>query len=97
MLKVAAIHPGRIATGLALELAEKSRLIRYMGPFMVWVTTTVESGARNQVWAATSKDVVSGKYYVPVGIVDDKTLVQKDKTFSTRLWEWTEKELKDFN
>ncbi|KAK5664036.1 hypothetical protein OQA88_250 [Cercophora sp. LCS_1] len=94
-IKVAAIHPGRISTGLALDLAENSKLVKYMGPFMTWVTTTVELGARNQVWAATSPDVVSGEYYVPVGIVDKKTLVEKDKTLSTRLWEWTEKELKD--
>jgi len=94
VIKAAAIHPGRISTGISTELTEKYRFIRMSGPISRWTTTTVEMGARNQIWAATSGDVVSGKYYIPTGIEDKKTLVDKDASFSKKLWEWTENELK---
>ncbi|KAK1751768.1 NAD(P)-binding protein [Echria macrotheca] len=93
-IKTAAIHPGRISTGLSTELVQKSWIIRLTGPISRFVVTTVELGARNQVWAATSADVVSGRYYVPVGVVDEKTVVERDQGLAGRLWEWTEGELK---
>ena len=92
-LTVAAVHPGRVSTGLATTLLKESRLIRLTAPFGRFVTTTVELGARNHVWAAAAADVVSGQYYVPVGIPDKNTLMDKDPGLSARLWEWTETEL----
>lgn len=93
-IKVAAIHPGRIKTGLSTELAKKYRFIQLLAPISRFTATTVELGARNQVWVATSPDVVSGLYYIPIGVLDNKTLVDKDPAFSKKLWQWTENELK---
>jgi len=65
-----------------------------MVPLAPFLTVPTEIGVRNHLWAATSPDVVSGKYYVPVGVLDEKTVLAKDETLSRRLWEWTENEFK---
>lgn len=93
-LKVVAVHPGRIATGLGKTLQRDSRLIRLISPFTAFVTTSVELGARNHVWAATSSEVVSGYYFVPVGIIDKNTIIEKDASLTGKLKEWTDVELK---
>jgi retinol dehydrogenase 12 len=93
-LKIAAVHPGRISTGLGVALAKDSKLVRVLGQIGRLVTTTVELGARNHVWAASSPDVVSGYYFVPVGILDKKTIIEKDESLTKRLKEWTDAELK---
>lgn len=52
-----------------------------------------EVGARNHLWAATSPDVVSGKYYTPVGVPNMEGKLARDDDLANRMWEWTEKEL----
>lgn len=52
-----------------------------------------EVGARNHLWAATSPDVVSGKYYTPVGVPNMEGKLARDDDLAKRMWEWTEKEL----
>ncbi len=93
---VAAVHPGRIDTGLGAALQKESRLIRWSAPLAPLICTSVEFGVRNHLWAATSPDVVSGQYYVPVGVVDKDTIIGREggEALSTKLWEWTETELK---
>jgi retinol dehydrogenase 12 len=93
-LKIAAIHPGRISTGMGRALARDSRLIRWGGILGKFTTTTIELGVLNHLYGAVSPDVQSGEYYVPVGIIDKKTIVEKEKTLVTRLKEWTDEELK---
>ncbi|KAK0711050.1 hypothetical protein B0H67DRAFT_584101 [Lasiosphaeris hirsuta] len=94
-LKVAAVHPGRISTNMGKALQEESYLIRLLKPLESLICVTPEVGVENHLWAATSPDVVSGKYYLPVGIVDDATIMNKDVGLSKKLWDWTETELKD--
>ena len=56
---------------------------------------TVETGAYNQLWAATTKkaDLINGAYYTPVGYQSNGAGYAQDKGFSHELWDWTEKEL----
>lgn len=53
----------------------------------------VHVGVKNHLWAATSPEVVSGKYYEPVGIPDKESVAAKDEALSRKLWEWTENEM----
>jgi len=61
--------------------------------------TSVESGAKNQLWAAVGKkgegngEVKSGEYYTPVGVVGQGSYKSGDIELAGKLWEWTEKEL----
>ncbi|KAK0623566.1 hypothetical protein B0T14DRAFT_495025 [Immersiella caudata] len=92
-LKIAAIHPGRISTGMGRSLARDSRLVRWGGILGKFTTTTIENGVLNHLYAAVSPDVQNGEYYVPVGIIDKKTIVERDKTLVTRMKDWTDEEL----
>ncbi|KAK7995130.1 hypothetical protein PG990_013903 [Apiospora arundinis] len=92
-VKVAAVHPGRVVTGMAYSLSKESLLVRITGPLAPLICVPVATGVRNHLWAATSPDVVSGKYYEPVGIPDKESVTAKDDGLSDQLWEWTEKEL----
>ncbi|KAK4150236.1 retinol dehydrogenase [Chaetomidium leptoderma] len=92
-IKVVAVHPGRIMTGMARGLQKESRLFRAAAPISPVFCVSPAIGVRNHLWAATGADVESGKYYEPVGVPDKETAVAKDRSLSSRLWEWTEKEL----
>ncbi|KAI1373881.1 hypothetical protein F4677DRAFT_427528 [Hypoxylon crocopeplum] len=93
-LTTAAVHPGRILTGMAASLAKESLLVRLTGPIAPLVCVPVSVGVKNHLWAATSQDVVSGKYYEPVGVPNKETALAKDGDLSRRLWDWTEEELR---
>ncbi|KAK7963953.1 hypothetical protein PG988_010927 [Apiospora saccharicola] len=92
-LRVAVVHPGRVITGMAVSLAQESLLVRVTAPLAPLICVQPAQGVRNHLWAATSPDVVTGKYYEPVGIPDREAAVAKDEALSDKLWEWTEKEL----
>ncbi|KAI0443709.1 hypothetical protein F4803DRAFT_296960 [Xylaria telfairii] len=92
LIKVAAVHPGRINTGVTATFIKESLLFRLiaLAPFF-FVERSL--GVRNHLWAATSPDVVSGKYYVPVGVPDKENKMARDTDLSKRLWQWTNDEL----
>jgi len=92
-IKVVAVHPGRIITGMARGLQKESLLFRATAPISPLFCVSPAIGVRNHLWAATAAEVESGKYYEPVGVPDKETAVAKDPSLSRRLWEWTEKEL----
>ncbi|KAK3323664.1 hypothetical protein B0T19DRAFT_426661 [Cercophora scortea] len=96
-LRVAAVHPGRVVTGMAHRLREESLLFRLTAHVAPLFCTSVAAGARNHLWAATSRDVVSGVYYEPVGVPDRESEVARDMSLSGRLWEWTADELRRFD
>ncbi|RYP26123.1 hypothetical protein DL767_008163 [Monosporascus sp. MG133] len=89
-----AIHPGTVKTGLFSqpEGGFLYHLVRMI--FVPVVGLTVEDGAKNTLWAATSGDVVSGEYYEPVGVAGKAGGWASDRGLSKKLWEWTEEELK---
>lgn len=96
---VTAIHPGVVNTNLVHHLQEQYWLL---GP-LLWAAckllTTVEVGARNQLWAATApkQDIENGAMYYPVGDLSGgrKGRYNQDDDLAKKLWEWTEEELKD--
>jgi NAD(P)-dependent dehydrogenase (short-subunit alcohol dehydrogenase family) len=109
-IKVLAIHPGIVATGLTDALSLKNQAIVYSTAW--WRLVKQEEGAFNQVWAATvdfagwegdterknEKGVVNGGYYEPVGQFMEKSFdsvaLDKDGKLAGRLWEWTEEALR---
>lgn len=67
-LTVAAIHPGVVRTNLAEGSSGVPSIVCGLVRVFYGLLTSVEDGVKNQLWAAVSSDVKSGKYYVPVGI-----------------------------
>jgi retinol dehydrogenase-12 len=95
-----AVHPGVVNTNL---LQPFGKSLGVVGSVLTAVTkpflTSVEQGARNQVWATVGKDVESGEWYAPVGVKGTVkvrgTDLARDDELARKLWEWTEEELKD--
>lgn len=87
------MHPGRVNTGIGVSLAKESLLVRFSAPLAPLVSVAPEVGARNHLWAATSPNVVSGKYYTPVGVPNMEGKLAKDDDLTKKIWEWTEEEL----
>ncbi|KAH6985268.1 hypothetical protein EDB80DRAFT_823137 [Ilyonectria destructans] len=88
-----AVHPGAVKTDLN-QSNGGSIVLRLFQAFVVPIMgVTPQEGARNQLWAASAKEVVSGVYYVPVGVAGKGSAFLKSEEFGKRLWEWTEKEL----
>ncbi|KAL6404528.1 hypothetical protein AUP68_13921 [Ilyonectria robusta] len=87
------VHPGSVKTDLN-QSNGGSIVLRLFQAFVVPIIgVTPQEGARNQLWAASAKEVVSGEYYVPVGVAGKGSAFSKSEEFGKRLWEWTEKEL----
>ena len=55
----------------------------------------IEEGAKNQLWAATAEDVVSGELYYPIGMTGKTAKIGRDEALAKKLWDWTQKELKE--
>lgn len=89
-IKVAAVHPGRILTGMATGLQKESLLVRLTMPIAPLVCVPVVVGVRNHLWASTSSAVVSGMYYEPVGKPGKLSAACHDATLSRRLRDWTD-------
>ncbi|XXH01954.1 hypothetical protein Hte_008317 [Hypoxylon texense] len=87
--KVAAVHPGRILTGMAESLRKESLLTRLTLPIAPLFCVSPAVGIRNHLWAATSPDVVSGMYYEPVGVPGKLSASAQDEKLLKRLHGWT--------
>ncbi|KAF5651364.1 short-chain alcohol dehydrogenases/reductase [Fusarium tjaetaba] len=67
-LTTASLQPGLVTTNLANTMSDNSWVMR-----LAWKVTAffigvdVPTGTLNQLWASTSKNVVSGTYYEPIG------------------------------
>ncbi|KAE8452054.1 hypothetical protein EG329_002219 [Mollisiaceae sp. DMI_Dod_QoI] len=91
------IHPGMVDTGLGRGLVASFWWMKLPLYFIAKVfTTTPAQGALNQLWAATSENTKTGKYYAPVGKEDPGSPHAQDKELGIKLWDWTEKELDQF-
>jgi hypothetical protein len=89
-LKVVAIHPGRILTGLSTSLAKESLLARLTMPIGPLFCVPVTVGIRNHLWAATSPRVVTGTYYEPVGVKGAVSEAAGREELVERLRIWTD-------
>lgn len=88
------IHPGTVKTEL-FSASEGGLIYRLVGTLLVpWIAVSAEVGVKNQLWAATAKDVKTGEYYEPIAISGKDSDLSKDVALSKKLWDWTEKELK---
>ncbi|KAI0108908.1 NAD(P)-binding protein [Nemania sp. FL0031] len=96
-IKTAAVHPGRILTGMADSLRKESLFARITTPIAPLICVPVTIGIRNHLWVATSPEMVSGTYYEPVGVPGKTSKEAEDKDMPRRLWEWTSNELKDLD
>lgn len=95
---VAAVHPGVVSTNLSHHMQERHWWLAPVIRVVNMLLTTVEDGARNQLWAATApkKDIQSGAFYYPVGNLEGgrRGKYNQDDKLAKELWEWTEEELK---
>ncbi|GAM40131.1 hypothetical protein TCE0_034r12240 [Talaromyces pinophilus] len=96
-LTVPLVHPGLVRTNLATTMGQSNFIMRVLW----WITSSfigvdVETGTLNQLWAATSPQVESGQYYVPVGKTKKGNKYAQDSGLGKKLWEWTEGELEEF-
>lgn len=93
------VHPGTVDTELYTPFMGRSRVLGWLNaltkPFYL---VSVETGAQNQLWAATAgrAEVQAGEYYDPVGKLGNRSKFSRDEKLAERLWEWTEKELEGY-
>ena len=95
-ITTASVHPGVIDTGLVKTLGFwNSTLVYVTNPFTM---STPEQGTYNSLWATTTKkeNLLSGGFYVPVGIPGTHDKESKSEKLAEELWEWTEKELEGY-
>lgn len=100
-ITVSAVHPGLVTTNLAHSMADAYLSLAVQTKIMTLLSyaplfQTPDRGAKNQLWASVSKDVVSGEYYTGVGKGGTQSAAAKDDDLARRLWEWTEAELARF-
>ena len=93
----AAVHPGVVETELVTKHLSFANRLGMRFKMMGTKRLTPEEGAKNQVWAATAKDVVGGTYYVPVGVKGNREKMGNDEGLAKELWDWTEGELDKFD
>jgi retinol dehydrogenase 12 len=96
-IRCIAVHPGSVDTGLKRGIQTSYPWLSPVLPlFSRLLTKSVQTGALNQLWAATSKEAQSGKYYVPVGKESAGSRYAQDTELGEKLWEWTEVEMDKF-
>jgi hypothetical protein len=90
------VHPGIVETGLSKPMRDAHVLVRlFEATVKPFVGATVQQGVLNQLWAATSKEIKPGEYYVPVG-KKAGSVASRDVEMAKKLWDWTEKELRAY-
>lgn len=96
------IHPGVVATDLYRTAVHWPVIGSLIGLAKGYLYTSVEDGAKGQLWAATAPkgdawgQVKSGEYYTPVGVAGQGSSTSNDPRLAEKLWEWTEKELESY-
>jgi NAD(P)-dependent dehydrogenase (short-subunit alcohol dehydrogenase family) len=101
-----AVHPGVVNTELYRNAISNWPLGvgKVIDVARGTVYTSVEDGAKGQLWAATGPlrgrgskegkgEVVSGEYYTPVGVPGQGSRASIDAELAVKLWDWSEKEV----
>lgn len=98
------VHPGVVNTELYRSTAKWAVLGGMMELARKYAYTSVQDGAKNQLWAATARkgseakgEVESGEYYTPVGVAGQGSKLTKDEALANKLWTWTEAELAEYS
>jgi hypothetical protein len=90
------IHPGVVQTNLTAGATGSNMIVRMLLKATKSVVTSVEKGAKNQLWASVSMDVKSGEYYEPVGTQQGLSEKGRDDELAEQVWDWTERELEAY-
>lgn len=93
-VKVVSVHPGMVATNLH-HSSDGTFLKPFLNIAVSLFATPVEKGARSQLWAAVSPDIVQGEFYAPIGQVAKNSKASRNHDLSEKLWGWIQCELKD--
>lgn len=91
-LTVVSVHPGLVQTELMDRAGDAPVIMRAFKGVAKMMASSVEQGAKNQLWASVSGNVKSGEYYEPVGIAGQATENAKDDKAAEKLWAWTQEE-----
>jgi retinol dehydrogenase-12 len=99
-IKTVSIHPGVVSTNLMGPTVANSVLMKWANNIVspLFMVKTLQ-GTWNQLWAGTVKkeELISGEYYHPVGALGGRSTISKDEKLQEELWEWTQKELENYN
>ena len=91
------VHPGVVDTNLVSSLSKEDQaLVHQMNPLGPDKLLTPEKGAHNVVWASSTKEIESGQYYEPIGLIGQTSSFTRDADLATNLYDWTQKELERF-
>jgi len=91
-----ALHPGVVKTNLWESTINWWGVGRLVTIIRDTLYTSVEDGAKGQLWAGTAEGVKSGQYYTPVGVTGQDTRVACNMELAKKLWDWTDKELEQY-
>ncbi|KAL8647214.1 MAG: hypothetical protein Q9226_006526 [Calogaya cf. arnoldii] len=87
-------HPGVIETELGTPFKTGNGIKgNILGLVLKVISVSRSEGANNQLWCATGKGVVSGRFYYRVGAVDCGRGFPDNKTLGKQLWDRTENEM----
>lgn len=90
------IHPGVVKTELWASTINWWGVGKVLTVAKDKFYTSVQDGAKGQLWAGTAEGVQSGLYYTPVGVPGQETRVACNMKLAGQLWEWTDKELEAY-
>jgi len=91
-----ALHPGVVKTELWASTIKWWGIGKLVTLVRDSIYTSVQDGAKGQLWAGTAAGVKSGQYYAPVGVTGQETRVACNMELSKKLWDWTDKELENY-
>lgn len=72
-ITIVSVHPGEVQTELFQREAGDEQVKHLQTVVAPAVAVSIEHGVKNQLWAGTAQDIVSGEYYEPVGIAEELT------------------------
>ncbi len=88
------MYPGDVKTDLFVPNGGGFFIAILQKVVLPLIGVELEEGAKNQLWAATAKGIVSGEYYNPVGITGKSSKLSQDEKLIEKFWNWTQEELK---
>ncbi|EJT78753.1 hypothetical protein GGTG_03851 [Gaeumannomyces tritici R3-111a-1] len=89
------VYPGIVGTDI-FESDNAGVVLGLLHLYASVLGTTVEVGARTQIWAATApkSELANGEYYTPGNMLGRiRSPSSRSLELGKKLWEWTEKEL----
>jgi retinol dehydrogenase-12 len=97
------VHPGIVNTALYQSMVDWSIVGNAIDTARRLLYTSVQDGAKNQLWACVARrgteakgDVESGQYYTPVGVQGQGSRFTNNEELAEKLWVWTEAELEEY-